>query len=472
MKIGNNPNIAKTLVSEPNQKSETHYTFGSLRTPSDSFVRENKPKTNFFSNFFSAIKKFFTRPKEQNSQEQIDISTLKNGASAVSFKGINVSQTKTQITKELGLSEQEISDYLTLIREKSSLDEICATLELYNITPSEFGEEYNRQKEIFDGDAELSLTQTLENLKSYTILSKEPLFEPFKLSMKESEEITSAIIRADYPAVNEILKKNNEKIGTMIEKENLVPRYSGEIYKKLALDDYKMISPDNLADLGIINGRSKKIIFPNATHVESAPEVDVDADTLIKSNIITMELLKATKDVPLPEIKTANAITKDAITLYPEKIREKALKFGIDSLTTFEIHAITDSLRNMPEALKEANKIIKNKSNPVNKQLRQICGYKNHLKKLAEPILRNSRVVIGDHAYLRMLDRNMVSVSDNKQNRLLSFQEFVEVIKNAGEEELKKTSPKDNIEIPNYNGTGIKLIADCKNGTCLIDSVM
>lgn len=86
----------------------------------------------------------------------------------------------------------------------------------------------------------------------------------------------------------------------------------------------------------------------------------------------------------------------------------------------------------MPEAKNAAKKIIKNKSTSLNKQLRQICGYKNHLKKLAEPILKDSRVEIGDHAYLRMLDRNMVSVADNSQNRLLVFSELIEVIKNAG----------------------------------------
>ena len=473
MKIGKSPNISETNCFAPVKKPEAKYSFGNRQIPADSFVRENKPKTNFFSNFFSAIKNFFVSQKAQNPNRPIDISTIHTQDSGVSFKGISVSQTKAQLTKQFGLSEKEISDYLKNIKEKSTLDDICALMELHNITPDEVGKEYNRQKALLDGDIECSLMQTIENIKMRIIISEEPLFAPFKLSLEETEEITSGIIRADSAKIEEVLKKNNREIGEIIERENLVSRYQNILYQKMALDNFNDINPDNLIDLGIINGRSKKIIFPNATGVESAPEVDIDVKTLIKSNIITMELLNETKDVPLPKTKTANAVTKQKITLYPEKIREKALKFGIDSLTTYEIHALTDCFSDMPEAKKATEKIIKNKSNPTNKQLRKICGYKNHLKKLAAPILKDSNVKIDDHAYLRMLDRNMVSIADNSKNKLLSFPELIEVIKTAAEEEMKKTSPKNEILLPNYqNGSGLKILVKYENGTCTIDSVM
>ncbi|MBR6163838.1 hypothetical protein IKQ26_08120 [bacterium] len=471
MKIGQTPNIPDNLTCSSVKKQEVRYFCGRKNVEADSFVRKNKPKISFFSNFFDKIKQFFTPKPPQ--KEQIDISTLNNKESAVSFKGINVNKTKNDVTKELGLSEKEISDCLKTVKEQASLDNICALLELHNISPKELGEEFNRQKELFDGDIECSLLQTVENLKMHTIIPEDSFFTPFKLSMAETEEIARGIIIADDKKVYGVLKKNNPEIGKIFEDEQLLSKYRNTIYQKMALDDFRLINPGDLIDLGKINGRSKKIIFPNATSVEIAKDVNIDADTLIKSNIITMELLEETKDIPLPKLKTANSVSKQKLTFYPEKIREKALKFGIDALTSYEVHALTDCLSDMPEAKKTAEKIIKNKSNPTNKQLRQLSGYINHLKKLSEPILKDSKIKIDDHAYLRMLDRNLVSVADNSQNRLLSFQELVEVIKTAAEEEMKKTSPKNEIVLSDYkDSAGLKLLLKYKDGICTVDSVM
>lgn len=474
MKIGQTPNISDNLTCSSVKKQEVRYSFGSKNAGEDCFVSENKKKSNFFSNFFNSIKRFFAPKQPENQQpSQIEISTLHNSESGVSFKGINVSQTKSQVIKQLGLSEKEISDCLKTIDEKAALEDICAILELHNISPGEFGKEFNRQKELFDGDIEMALSLAVENLKLHTIIPEDPLFSPFKLSLAETGDISEAFLRADYGAVNEILKKNNPEIGKMVEDENLISRYHDTLYPKMALNDYVLINPDNLIDLGKINGRNKKIIFPNATGVECAKEINMDADTLIKSNIITMELLNETKDVPLPKLKTAKGLPKDKFTLYPEKIREKALTFGIDALTSYEVHALTDCLRDMPEAKRAAKNIIKNKSNPTNKQLRQLCGYADHLKKLAKPILKDSNIQIDDHAYLRMLDRNLVSVADNSQGRLLSFQEFIEVLKNAAEENMNQTSPKKELNLNGYkNGSGVKVLLSFENGICKIDSVM
>lgn len=120
MKIGQTPNISDNLTCSSVKKQEVRYSFGSKNSAEDCFVSKNRKKANFFSNFLNSIKHFFARPKIENTNEQIDISTLNDNKSAVSFKGISLSQTKTRIAKELGLSEKEISDYLTLIGEKSS----------------------------------------------------------------------------------------------------------------------------------------------------------------------------------------------------------------------------------------------------------------------------------------------------------------------------------------------------------------
>ena len=470
MKIGQK-NIFETPAIKPTQNAGFRGSAKNL--PSDSFECETKkPQQGFFSNFLDKIKNLF-KPKAEEAKEKIQISDLHQN-DGVSFKGINVSNTNTKLLNELQMSSEQFGKILKDLGEPLGLDEISSMLELYRITPEEFGEEFNRQKAIFDGETEFGLSQVIENLKLYPIITEDNNFTPFKLSFKEESEISSGVISGDVNKIYDVLKKNNSEIGAMFEKDNIIERNLHSIYQKMALDNYVSINPDNLVDLGMMNGRSQKIIFPSSTGIPPAKTITMDAKTLIKSNLITMELLEVAKSTPLPETKKIKSITKDKITVYPEQIRQKALKYGIDSLSTYEIHALTDCMTDEPKFVEAAKNIIKNTSNSTNKQLRQLIGYAEHLGKLAQPVLKNSKITISDHAYLRMLDRNMVSVADNKQGRLLSFQELADVIKNNAEKELQTVSPKKEIVIQGYrNGSGIKLLLKYNpDGTCTVDSIM
>ncbi len=474
MKIGQNITEQQIAISAIKSGNDSYVP--NLTSQNDSFECSStakKPKKNIFSKLFDRIKSLFTPKKAEETKEKIQISNIHQDSS-VSFKGIDVSNTKSSLLRELQMSAQEVNTILKSLKEPAGLDEISAMLELYKITPKEFANEINRQKELFNGEKEYAFCQTIENLKLYPIITEDNNFTPFKLSFEEESKISEGVTSGNINAIYDVLKKNNPDVGKMFEKNSIIERNLHSIYQKMALNNYVLINPDNLIDLGKMNGRNKKIIFPNSTGIPPAKTVNMDAKTLIKSNLITMELIEATKNVPLPKIKKLKAITNSKIIVNPERIREKALKYGIDSLSTYEIHALTDCFTDEPKVVEAANKIINNTSNPTNKQLRKLLGYAEHLSKLAQPVLQGSKVKIDNHAFLRMIDRNMVSVADNNIGRLLSFQELVYVIKSAAENEMKTVSPQKEIKIGGYqNGSGIKLLVNYNpNGTCTIDSIM
>ncbi len=473
MKIGQN--IIEQQTTLPAVKSGSDCYVPNLQAKNDSFESSStaiKPKKNLFIRVLDNIKNFFN-PQKVEEKEKIQLSDIHQNSN-ISFKGIDVSNTKTNLLKELNMSSQEAQQLLKNIDEPAGLDEISAMLELYKITPKDFAKEFNRQKDRFGGEDELAFYQVIENLKLYPIITEDNNFTLFKLSFEEESRVNEGILSGNVNKIYDVLKKNNSYIGERFEKDGIIEKNLHSIYQKMALNNYVLINPDDLVDLGKMNGQDKKIIFPSATGIQPVKTIDMDAKTLIKSNLITMELLEATKDVPLPKIKKLKSITSEKIIVNPEKLREKAAKYGIESLSTYEIHALTDCFADEPKIVDAANKIINNTSNKTNKQIRQLLGYAEHLSKLARPILKDSNVRIDNHAFLRMIDRNMVSVADNNHGCLLNFQELVEVIRDAAENEMKNVSPRKEINIPGYrNGTGIKLLLKYNpNGTCSIDSIM
>ena len=91
------------------------------------------------------------------------------------------------------------------------------------------------------------------------------------------------------------------------------------------------------------------------------------------------------------------------------------------------------------------------------------------MKEIAQPILKRNKVQIEDHAYMRMLDRNLISVADHNNNRMLSFEEFIELLSSK----VKDTKEKELYIQGFHNGNIIKLLLKSgDNGTTIIDSIM
>ena len=152
---------------------------------------------------------------------------------------------------------------------------------------------------------------------------------------------------------------------------------------------------------------------------------------------------------------------------------QKAINEGFDSLTSHEIHALTDVFsdlyKNDPAFSKLVNGILTDTQN--NYDLRMTYAYVQELKGMTEPILRGTNVQINDHVYMRMLDRNLVTVANNQTCHMMSYEEYINMLVS---EATKATDSKVYINEHN-NGSTIKLLIippTGNNTTIVIDSIM
>ena len=98
-------------------------------------------------------------------------------------------------------------------------------------------------------------------------------------------------------------------------------------------------------------------------------------------------------------------------------------------------------------------------------------AYVQELKAQAEPILQGTNVQINDHAYMRMIDRNMVTIANHQTGHMMSFDEYINLLVTEAQ---KATDTK--LYISGYGNGGIlKLLvvpASKGNKIVVIDSVM
>lgn len=398
-------------------------------------------------------------------------------ASDLPFKGLDISKTKSQLLKELpGLKNVNIDGY--------SSDNIAAFLDLYNIKPSEFTDYIKSFGYSVTDSSELEfvLQDTLKGLESFPIFKNNPIFSAFNLSLEDCADLYNKISINSADGIYEILEKNNpqlvkafrehaQKSGTDIISDNL-----DYIYKHIVENPVsEMISADNILDLGIINGQRKKVILPNSTSMPVS-SVEIKPLDLIKSNMMTEDLVNlAEGKFPLPErlsidIKTPNS-EKFSMSFATSDLIEKLKNFGIDGLSSNEIHSLTDMFSDMyrtnPKFAKSVNGYINNSKNLP--KFRKVYDCIEYLKRRAENVLKGTNIEIEDHAFMRMIDRNMLTVTDNNTLSLLNFEDFIALLK----DNVLKSS-KNELRITGINGSdGLKvLLTPNKNGKIIIESVM
>ncbi len=407
------------------------------------------------------------------------------------FKGIDIDKTKSTLAKNLDWSEDKFADLFSddLLKVYSP-EKVSAFIDLYDIKPKEFTDlvyKISKLNEIPINDADnvLIFQEALKGLELYPVIKNNPILGAFHFSLDETYDLYQAVLNNSVDDIYKILDKNNILISQAIKEQkqligkDLIVSNMHDFYRQFtetSIND--VISPENIVDIGIINGQHKKIIFPNATSITNG-SYTVNYLDLIKSNMITTDLIDICleKNIPLRpvykvNIKAPNAqkkLQKFQILINPNELIERVKKFGIGNLSSNEIHALTEMFTEMYEdkGSKLASAITSYYKNPSNaKKVSLIYNYVKHLKTLAASELSDGKVIIGDHAFMRMLDRNLVSVTDNKTSQVLSYKQLIKL--------LKENALKGNTQISGFNGAeGIKMILTKDNsGRIIIDSVM
>ncbi len=419
------------------------------------------------------------------SLENINLPNSIRDSNDVFFRGIDTATIKDEIITKTNLSETDISNILNKLKKDISLDNISATLEFYGISADEFASVFkSKLKE--SGNNEEAFIAVLNTLQNISKIRNNPTFEPFNLSFRETQELHDAINAFDLDTIQTILYLNNESVFEQIQ-DNIDSR----IYESNLLNTIRTIqqdivgfqyyNPSDIAEI-TINGKTKKIFFPNADQITPIQLPDNIADDLIKSNLLTMDIINKLEqfNIELPSTGHSNLAISSGKNKSVLKIKysiqdliAKAKSQGIDSLSSHEIHVLTDCFDTLyrstkdPQFIKLVNSIINDKNN--NQHLRLIYAYIKKMKELAQPILKRNKVQIEDHAYMRMLDRNLISVADHNNNRMLSFEEFIKLLSSK----VKDTKEKELYIQGFHNGNIIKLLLKSgDNGTTIIDSIM
>lgn len=365
-----------------------------------------------------------------------------------------------ELNSQTGVTKAQFDEMLSKLGESLDMDCVYAKLQAYSIPQDDFIGLYQRlSKEMSPQEA---ITSVVKAIEVYPKMVESAYFTPYKLSLENVSDIYYKINTYDYSGIQDILFEIDPDMAIHCS-EMFTKKEAGKeleaIISMAQQDTYSVLKPEHVADLGIINGEPKKIIFPNSQAAKNMAAVAPDAQALIKSNMITLDLYSIAREQGLlqPEDITFKIKNADGYVTQLSSICDKLDKDGFKSLTTYEIHALTDKFSSMydknPDFAKAVNKYIKNNKTNIT----TIYQYIACMQMKGQKVLSKYNVSISDHALIRMLDRNAVSIFDTTQCRYLEFEEVLEQIAKAA-----KNSTKEKVQFKIGN-TPIELILEGEN---------
>lgn len=380
------------------------------------------------------------------------------------------------ISDKIGCTKEELTQALESIKSgKKSVctEEIEATIQALGISFEDFG---NLVKH-FRNTQNLPLDQAMANavkiLNIYQNIAAHPAFSAFKLSITDAESIYECINNWDADGIYKILSGINPGIAKAMQDNNALECTILDQLNNVISSPMPMVSPDNILEL-TINGKQKRIIFPDAPTLTKPSNSAINPEDLIKSNMITQEIADAIDTIDTasakirikPNIRNAD-VKFDIDGISPLVILQKAKTQGVDTLSSQEVHILTDIFETMYKTDKKFASTVAQIIEKNKKSINVIYAYIEFMRNVAEKELQGSRLSIEPHAFMRMLDRNMVSVTDYKNSTMLDFKQFIQLLK----KEVTSTGKKS---IPGYYGpNGINLILrNGEKGKIIIDSIM
>ena len=483
---------------------------------------------NFIQKAFNKLKSIFSFAKKDvnssNENETLDLDTSKvTNNSFVSFKAkagnkkiSNLSQTEKQyneykiaLLEELNVSEQDLNTFLdTKLKNNTSisLKEIISTIQSNNIPIKDFISLYNSKKtqqgEQFD---KVALVSTIQTLRNYQHVVCKEVFEPFNFGLKDVDKVLELSAFFNVTVVEEFLESKNQEVFEKIFCDNKYAEYSEklsetmkELYSRINMNSFMYSNTEQVTTLSI-NGENKVILFPNSKKIlpmiipiekenninyeeeeESVPKEirkkrknEITA-LFIKSDLMTMDLINAIKnnEFKIPEKYqqcSSKVPTKDGtieLKFNTNELINKATdpKKGFSTLSSHEIHALTDTFLKLyvyNGSFRELSKSILGKSESA----KNIYGHVVYLQEIAERILKPRNMKIEPHAIMRMLDRNMVLIADNKNGKMLSFEEGLTLL--AEKAKTSKANKDGEFFIDGKERKADKLISILANGSTI-----
>ena len=510
---------------------------------SDSFINTNslkkEEKQNFIQKAFSKIKSLFSTSKNKiNSSLDVQNLDLDAGKilnnSSVSFKARKESKLpetekqyneyKKALLDTLNIGEQEFNDFFnTNIKNNSvSLEQVISTIQNNNIPIKDFISVYNSKKtnpnEPFNG---IALVSTIQTLRNYQHVVCKEVFEPFNFKFQDVDKVLEISASFAPSEIENFLESKNQEVLEMILMDDKFELYAKklsdtvkELYQSTNMHSFMYNNPEHITTLSI-NGENKVILFPNSRNISpKAIPIEKD-DNVVKTGeeeTVSKELREKRKNEITALFIKSNLMTKDLVDALncgkfkiPEKyekchsklpvkggtielefdtkdILAKANKEGgFSNLSSHEIHALTDTFLNLyvyNSSFRELSKSILEKSESAKK----VYGHIVHLQEIAERVLAPKNMKIETHAIMRMLDRNMVLIADNKNGKMLSFEEVLTLLADKaktskankdGEFFIEGKERKANERISVLaNGSTIKCKKIIEDGKIVLDTVM
>lgn len=491
-------------------------------------VSQQEKKQNFIQKALNKLKSIFSNVNknsnisEENKSIDLDISKISN-KSLVSFKAnpknkkiSNLTETekqyneyKTVLLEKLNVSEQDFNAFLDANLKNNasiSLKEVVSTIQSNNIPIIDFISLYNSKKtqqgEQFD---KFALVSTIQTLRNYQQVACKEVFEPFNLNLQDVDKLLELSAFFNVDVVEDFLTSKNEEVFETIFLDDKYAEYSEklsetmkELYSSISMNSFMYSNPEQVTTL-FINGQNKVILFPNSKNItpmtipiEKENNVNCSEDEesvpkeirkkrkneitalFIKSNLMTMDLINAIKnnEFKIPEKYqqcSSKVPTKDGtieLEFNTKSLIDKATdpNRGFTTLSSHETHALTDTFLKLyvyNGEFRELSKSILAKSESA----KNIYGHVVYLQEIAERILEPKNMKIEPHAIMRMLDRNMVLIADNKNGKMLSFEEVLTLL--ADKAKTSKSNKDGEFFIDGKERKGAELNSILANGSTI-----
>ena len=393
------------------------------------------------------------------------------------------------------------------------------------------------------------LRDFVEDLQAYPFIKNHPVFEPYNLNIAETSAVldvlksgvTSVIKKGtgviDFASIERILKEKNPKLyeslgasemfseQTIIvgsgKKKTIIPsresliklqdNLCGKDAVRKVIEDSEHVKTMDCK----INGETKSFLYKDSLAVSSdIPQINDDAIVeLIHSNMLTLDLIKSPEFKKLLESnpKAKKIIEEKTLTIKnPEllvhgnkktdvtfyDLAQKLEKEGINSLNSYEIHALTDALEDAYKAITDRRKNIlveiKKASTPELEQGLRDTNTENLIKSLEPKSKKIYGIIQGmketvkariggnidrdtkqyskdgkyfaDHFFMRMIDRDVANVTENETGKILSVDEIVS--------RIIKTDLGKKDKLPDLQGNGLKVISTLENGKLTVSTLM